>query len=53
MTVLGLAAGLLLIAGPAAAQEKIDARVVNYAGLADVVLKNRGKVVYVDFWDTG
>jgi hypothetical protein len=53
MTYLGLAAGLLLAAATAWAQQKIDARVVDYNGLADVVNKNRGKVVYVEFWDTG
>ena len=53
---LGVAAALLAAAGTARAQEgagKAEARVVDYAGLAQEVLKYRGKVVYVDFWDTG
>lgn len=39
--------------GPIAAQEKpggVTLREVKYQDLKDVVLKNRGKVVYVDFW---
>jgi hypothetical protein len=43
---------LLLAAGSARAQEKADVKKVKYDGLADVVVKNRGKVVLVDFWHT-
>ena len=49
--VLLLAATLFLL--PAMAQEKTEGvtyRVVKYEGLVDVILKNRGKVVLVDFW---
>ena len=42
---------ILLAAAPARAQEKaVTLGVVKYAGLKDAVLKNRGKVVLVDFW---
>jgi thiol-disulfide isomerase/thioredoxin len=44
---------LLLASGAARPQEagaKGGATVVKYAGLADVVLENRGKVVLVDLW---
>ena len=39
---------------PAASQQTkgVDVQVVKYDGLKDVVLKNRGKVVVVDFWST-
>lgn len=29
----------------------VTLREVKYDGLKDVILKNRGKVVYVDFWN--
>lgn len=46
--------GALLIVVPGQAQEpgKIDVKIVSYDGLKDLVLKNRGKVVVVDFWST-
>jgi hypothetical protein len=44
---------LFLAAAAAGAQEKVDVPVVKYAGLADAVLKNRGKVVLVDIWHLG
>lgn len=46
--------GALLISVPGLAQEpgKIDVKIVSYDGLKDLVLKNRGKVVVVDFWST-
>jgi hypothetical protein len=53
---LGLLAGALLVGGVAHTQEAADKgnpRVVKYAGLADVVLKNRGKVILVDLWHVG
>jgi hypothetical protein len=50
----GLAAALLLAALPAAAQNQpggaVTLRTVKYAGLAEEVVKNRGKVVVVDLW---
>ena len=53
---LGLVAAALLLGGIANTQEAGDKgglKVVNYAGLADAVLKNRGKVVVVDVWHVG
>jgi hypothetical protein len=44
------AAVTLLAAAPASAQDRVEPRLVKYAGLADEVLKHRGKVVLVDFW---
>jgi thiol-disulfide isomerase/thioredoxin len=38
--------------GGAQVPQAIDVQVVKYDGLKDVVLKNRGKVVIVDFWST-
>ena len=37
---------------PGAAQDKSDIKleVVKYDGLKDAVLRNRGKVVLIDFW---
>jgi len=32
------------------AEEKVTTKVVNYAGLADFIKQNRGKVIVVDFW---
>jgi hypothetical protein len=49
---LAVVAGTLLVPGPAAAQEKVDVKVVKYSGLADAVKKLKGKVVLVDFWAT-
>jgi hypothetical protein len=41
----------LTYAGAAPAQEKkYDMTLVKYGGLADEILKHRGKVVVVDFW---
>ena len=47
---LGLAASLASL--PGAAQDKSDIKleVVKYDGLKDAVLRNRGKVVLIDFW---
>jgi hypothetical protein len=53
---LGLVGAALLLGGPARTQDagdKGNPKVVNYAGLADAVLKNRGKVVVVDLWHVG
>jgi thiol-disulfide isomerase/thioredoxin len=52
---LGLLGSLLLLAGGSArTQEKsapaVDVRMVKYDGLADAIMRNRGKVVVVDFW---
>jgi hypothetical protein len=43
---------LLLGAGTAPAQEKVDVRPVKYADMGKEVFKHRGKVVLVDFWHT-
>lgn len=42
------------LAGPLFPQDKAAGtlQVVKYDGLKQAVLKNRGKVVLVDFWDT-
>lgn len=41
----------LSLSGAALAQEKeVALRTVKYDGLKDVVFKNRGKVIYIDFW---
>ena len=50
-TTLSLTLAFLTIAGAASAQEKkYDMTAVKYGGLADEILKHRGKVVVVDFW---
>src|SRR5258707_1096422 len=43
---------LAVLSGDGLAQEKgdISLKLVKYDGLKDVILKNRGKVVLVDFW---
>src|SRR5947209_17333338 len=53
----GLTGGLgllfLLSQGAARPQERaaaVDLRLLRFDGLAELVLKNRGKVVLVDFW---
>ena len=47
-----LVLGLVLMCAPGSAQEKgeIKLEIVKYDGLKDAVLRNRGKVVLVDFW---
>jgi hypothetical protein len=47
---LGLAGALLT--GSATSQEKAEVKleIVKYDGLKNAVLKNRGKVVLIDFW---
>jgi hypothetical protein len=52
---IGLTAVSLLAALTAPAQDKagkpaVALKTVKYAGLADAVVQNRGKVVIVDFW---
>jgi hypothetical protein len=42
----------LLAAGPAAAAEKVELKVVKYAALGEAVRQHKGKVVLVDFWST-
>jgi hypothetical protein len=41
-----------LAVSPAATQKTpdIDVQIVKYDGLKDAVLKNRGKVILIDFW---
>jgi hypothetical protein len=53
LTSLGALGMLFLAASVARAQEKADVPVVKYAGLAEAVVKNRGKVVLVDIWHLG
>ena len=40
----------LLAASPGPGQDKIDVKVVKYAGLVDIVNQSKGKVIVVDFW---
>jgi hypothetical protein len=42
----------LLLADPTSAQDKgeVKLEIVNYDGLKNAVLKNRGKVLVVEFW---
>jgi thiol-disulfide isomerase/thioredoxin len=51
-TGISLLALMCLLSAAVAQETNGDARleVVKYAGLKEVILKNRGKVVYVDFW---
>jgi hypothetical protein len=39
-----------ILAAPGQGIPEIDLRVVKYDGLKEAVLKNRGKVVLIDFW---
>jgi hypothetical protein len=57
MNALRLIAGftglVVLVSLPAAAQDKagkVTLRTVKYAGLAETVTQNRGKVIVVDLW---
>ncbi len=43
-------AGLLLSSALHAQDKTGEAKVVKYDGLKDVVAKNKGKVIVVDFW---
>ena len=45
-----LGATFLLSATAQETSVEVTYRIVKYEGLADAVLKNRGKVVLVDFW---
>jgi len=47
-----LGLGLSLLAMPGGAQEKAEIKleVVKYYSLKDTVLRNRGKVILIDFW---
>lgn len=47
----GLVALLVLFAAPAfAADDKVEVKVMKYQDLKDLVRKNKGKVIVVDFW---
>jgi hypothetical protein len=39
-----------MLVEPGQAVPEVELRVVKYEGLKDAVLKNRGKVVLIDFW---
>jgi hypothetical protein len=41
---------LFALQTPAFAEDKIDIKVVKYAGLTDTIKKHKGKIVVVDFW---
>ena len=47
-----LSLGMLLLALPGGAQDKgeIKLDIVKYDGLKEAVLRQRGKVVLIDFW---
>lgn len=48
----GFVALLVLFAAPAfAADDKVEVKVMKYDDLKDLVRKNKGKVVVVDFWE--
>jgi hypothetical protein len=47
LALLALVPGLTL---PAKAGDKVELKVVKYAGLADTIRQAKGKVVVVDFW---
>jgi len=47
MMLLAVAAG---VTTAQSAGDDVSLQVVKYDGLKDVILKNRGKVVFVDFW---
>jgi thiol-disulfide isomerase/thioredoxin len=47
----GLAALIVLAVAPAfAADDKVEVKVMKYDDLKDLVRKNKGKVIVVDFW---
>ncbi len=50
--VLGLLLVLPVLPGLTQENAQVDLQVVKYGSLKDLVLKNRGKVVVVDFWHT-
>jgi hypothetical protein len=47
---IGLATLSALSGAAQEAKEDVTLKVVKYDGLKDAVLKNRGKVVLIDFW---
>jgi hypothetical protein len=47
---LGLASMLATLPGAAQDKSEIKLEVVKYDGLKDAVLRNRGKVLLIDFW---
>jgi hypothetical protein len=47
---LGLATTLTSLPGAAQDKSEIKLEVVKYEGLKDAVLRNRGKVLLIDFW---
>lgn len=48
----GLVLGAVIhLAGlPLRAQDRVEVKVVKYAGLADTIKQLKGKVIVVDFW---
>ncbi len=50
--VLGVLLVLPVLPGLTQENSRVDLQVVKYGGLKDLVLKNRGQVVVVDFWHT-
>lgn len=53
-SMIGVCLGCLLVTGgrAQAPKEDVQLQVVKYDGLKNAVLKNRGKVILVDFWGT-
>lgn len=47
---LGLASMLTTLPGAAQDKSEVKLEVVKYDGLKDAVLRNRGKVLLIDFW---
>ncbi len=45
-----LLAALLLLPTLGSAQDKVEVKVVKYAGLGDTIQQLKGKVIVVDFW---
>jgi hypothetical protein len=45
-----LTAALFLSGGITRAEDAITVKEVKYAGLADIIKKNKGKVIVVDLW---
>jgi hypothetical protein len=41
---------LLVLAGPAFAQDKVEVKVAKYDDLAATIKKLKGKVIVIDFW---
>lgn len=45
-----VALATFFLQAPAHAEDKVEVKVVKYAGLTDTIKKSKGKVIVVDFW---